>query len=273
MRALIAVFALSLASGALAQAQASFNQLIPFQGDKFSGIKLPIPDSNISQVFSRPDGGLVIHFTARSNGRLYSGFYDVRSNKRLRQNLEYEMAHNNQIIFDIIKSNNLKTIYPFPGVDIDKNVTVEGYSPNTGCEFPYYDSVVFRKAHDKISSIAILVRLPKPETHKFSCEYAENAPPRPARVKFEPVGYSFYLDGQHGFYVKTGPYLIRFDRSGRSQFFAGRNDIVVLPGGRFDTIAGKAQDSNARSWQPFVNQAEQVIDRAVADQGGRSVRQ
>jgi hypothetical protein len=256
-----------------AQGRASFNQLVPFQGDGFSGIKLPIADADISQIFSRPDGGLVIRFTARKDGQLYSGFYDVRSNKRLSQNLELEMAHNNQISFDIIKSNNLKAIYPFPLVDITSDLSVQGDASNRGCAFPYYDSVGFYSHHRKTSSIAILIRLPKRQTHDFSCEYAENSPPRPAKVKFEPIAPSFYLDGQHGFYVKNGPYLIHFDRNGHSKFFAGRNDIVSLPGGRLDDFARRAESSNSRSWQPFIDEADRVIEKAVSDQGGRPPKQ
>jgi hypothetical protein len=244
--------------------------------EQFSGIELPQygDDVEVSTLFSRPDGGIVIKYHYRRAGVFLTDYYDVSAERRLVPQIEAQLAHSHAAAVQIEKANGLKPILPMLRLDLGGQVTVEqeGAGFEEGCSWPYLNPTFSLSSNGKkVFTGIIFVRLKKPQRVIFKCKYEADVQPPPATIRYGNPTMDLYPDGRGGFYgvLFELPYVIHFDHSGRTKYFLGRNDLIEMPSGPIEAVASKAGSlPGGSSWQPSLNEAERLVDRAAKAQQG-----
>ncbi|HEY2049065.1 MAG TPA: hypothetical protein VGH03_06965 [Caulobacteraceae bacterium] len=238
----------------------------------FLGVELPRygREVKVLRLFHRPNGGIVVKYSYRNAGALLVDYYDIDGMRRLAPQIEAQLAQSNELGFQLEKSNGLKPILPMPRLDLGGHVIVEeeGFAEN-GCSWPYRSTFAVISNGKIVSTASILVRLQSPARREFGCAYEADIQPPAAMLKYGNPPVSLYPDGRGGFYgvLFDLPYVIHFDHSGKSGYFLRRRDLIEMPSTHIDPIASKATSlPPGASWQPTINEAERLIDRAATAQ-------
>ena len=257
------IAALLLAAPAYADnmvADSSSGYAIPHYGD----------DEEIVNTFQAHDGRLVFEIWFKRDGRLHGDFFDTKNLKRMYEKRETEIAENDAARAELIKKAGLEKLEPAlftlklpDGIEIH-----DSYTGDKTCIWPY-DSEIKVQAPDRDPiEHGLYIALDKPKTlsYRRDCEIASGS--AKLTTNYRKGFGQFLADGNGGFWaiIADSPYAIHFDSKGKSSFFNGRKDIILVPAAAALNKLRDGADSTQQDQQHFIDAQESIIRAAEEDQ-------
>jgi hypothetical protein len=263
---------LLLAALAAAPASAADTAVIK---DQANGYVVPAygEDVQIANVFVRADGSPVFELWYRRAGAFHDDFYDPRKQALLFKDKAIDAGEDDKVRDELIKKAGLERLPPNSfKLSMEGGAAIANkFRDGRTCLWPYNNSIEFTTADGFPAGGSIFMVLDQPKTKKFErdCEDAGGNADLTARYR-QSTG-EFYPDDAGGVWAVMfeSRYAVHFDREGKTSFFKGRSDIVMLRPDGLDRIRNKADDDGAvtsEKQQVFIDQEESIIDDALAAQ-------
>ena len=125
----------------------------------------------------------------------------------------------------------------------------------------------YRRPTGYLSEHGLYIALDKPKTlsYRRDCEIASGKAKLTTSYR---KGFGLFLaDGNGGFWaiIAELPYAIHFDSKGKSGFFKGRKDIILVPAAALNKLRDNA-DLSGQDQQQFIDAQESIIHGAQEDQ-------
>jgi hypothetical protein len=251
----LSVASILMSAGALAQT-------IPGNTD---GIEIPKYGDNelIEGSYIANDGHLVIKFAYNDQGKSKVDFYDTRTRQRLFPDQAKELAHDNRLVARLPYSAGLAEIGDGGPAYLTNDITVREEGSSTKiCEWPYSTSLVIDAPGKKPIRKTIAVRRDQPKTQRHA-RYCGGGDETLTTRYDVPSPIEIFSDGRDGFFAQPfgSRYLIHFDRDLNSEFFKGRDDIVLVKPDALESIINEVTRSPLPE-QMFIEKLDGVLDNA-----------
>jgi hypothetical protein len=239
--------------------------------DASSGYAIPLygEDVEIINTYQAPDGHFVFDFWYKGNGRLKEDFYDTAVRDRLFKNQESSIANDDAVHDALVKKRRLIKISPaLYSVQLSDNTKAhDSYTDGRTCHWPYVNALAVGTQDIPFVQESVFMPLDRPRTKNYRRDCEEASGMAALTVKYRNGVGEFIADRDGGFWaiISESRYAIHFDRDGKSGFFDGRNDIVLVPAGQLIKLRDQA-DKSRQNQQSFLDRQEDIIDSALRDQ-------
>jgi len=225
-----------------------------------------VPNIRVANVYLDDLGHVVLGYTYPTADGLNAGFFDTFHQRRLTSNDETRIAHDSAYQKHLVERLRLTLQHPSLTLDTGGVKWTAMRLDGASCTWPYSASLEIERS-GSTSEWMIFARLPVAEKRPYErdCEYI--AGEKVLSTRYRTQTYFFYKLGNDGVFVKIQdrPYLIHFDDAGRSRFFAGRKDVVLVPTSEVQSIVAES-DNSKKPQQSYIDDIEKRVAQRAAIQ-------
>jgi hypothetical protein len=233
------------------------------------GYKIPGEDVAIQNEYSARDGHPVFFVYLKRDGQTHSDGYDTATGKYLYVNRQKEIDESKGPEALLQYEQKLTPEWMLSQSFSDNRLAIGDQAFVTIQDWQYQGALHFYSGFiqiDRPGAKPIKIAIFTPKARPIGSGYRKQLQlERDLRYQNESNGDLLWDGGKGFFHSGVNPYFVHFDRAGRSNFFNGRDDIVLISADELHRVIEDAK-ANHLSTQMIVDRADALIDAAFKTQ-------